>query len=291
MFRGCFTALVTPFKNGELDIAAFRSLVKRQVEAGINGLVPLGTTGETATLTSEEWSTVLRVTLEEAKGKAPVIPGVGNSSTRLTLERAHEAKEAGADGLLVVTPPYLKPSAKGLLAHFGALNDEVGLPMMVYNIAGRTGRNIDTPTLVRLAELEHVAAVKEASMDINQVLDVIQQLPDFPVLSGDDALTLPLIAAGGHGVVSVASNVLPESMIALAKHALEGRLPEAQKLHRDLMPLFRALFMEPNPQPVKVAMAQRNLLAEEYRLPLCEMEEANRRELLDVLLFYQNWKA
>jgi 4-hydroxy-tetrahydrodipicolinate synthase len=283
-FRGTFTALVTPFhEDGSLDEETLASLVQRQVAAGIDGLVPLGTTGETPTLDADERRRLLRCVREAAAGQAPLVVGVSANATKLAVENAREAAELGADALLVATPGYNKPTPNGIVEHFRAVAAATELPVMVYNIPGRTGCNITVPTMRRLAEIPGIAAVKEASGSLNQVAETILENPGLAVLSGDDALTLPLIRLGGCGVVSVASNLLPGTMNALVRAALDGAWEQARGLDRRLQPLLKALFIETNPLPVKAALAHFGLLKERYRLPLVPMEPANRAHLVEVL--------
>jgi 4-hydroxy-tetrahydrodipicolinate synthase len=286
--RGTFTALITPFKqDGSLDLEGYRLLVQKQLEAGVTGLIPLGTTGETPTLEDDEELEIIRITVEEAaavKGrKVPVIVGAGSNATHSAVKYAKRAAAMGADAALVVCPYYNKPTNEGIYLHFKAVCEEGGLPVMVYNIAGRTARNIDTPTLERIAGLPGIIGVKEGSGDVAQMMDVIQRIgrnkPDFCVLSGDDALTLPLMALGGDGVVSVASNIVPGRVSDMVDAALEGDLETARIRHYDLLPLFRGLFIETNPIPIKQAMAWAGLPAGSCRLPLCGMEEANKPKL------------
>lgn len=269
-FVGCGTALVTPFrKDLSLDEGALRRLVRRQIEAGINFLVPCGTTGESPTLTHEEHLRVVAITLEEAKGKVPVLAGAGGYNTQHVIETAREAERMGADGILSVTPYYNKPTQEGLYQHFKAIATAISLPIILYNVPPRTNVNIDPGTLRRLAEIENIIGVKEASGNIAQITQVIQQVPsEFLVLSGDDALTLPLVAMGGRGIISVASNEIPAEMTRLAQLCLAGDFAEARALQRKWLPLLEVNFIETNPGPVKAAMAEMGLLAPVLRLPL-----------------------
>lgn len=269
-FVGCGTALVTPFrKDLSLDEGALRRLVRRQIEAGINFLVPCGTTGESPTLTHEEHLRVVAITLEEAKGKVPVLAGAGGYNTQHVIETAREAERMGADGILSVTPYYNKPTQEGLYQHFKAIASAISLPIILYNVPPRTNVNIDPGTLRRLAEIENIIGVKEASGNIAQITQVIQQVPsEFLVLSGDDALTLPLVAMGGRGIISVASNEIPAEMTRLAQLCLAGDFAEARALQRKWLPLLEVNFIETNPGPVKAAMAEMGLLEPVFRLPL-----------------------
>ncbi|HEX6862957.1 MAG TPA: 4-hydroxy-tetrahydrodipicolinate synthase [Thermoanaerobaculia bacterium] len=270
MFQGCGTALVTPFKSDlSLDEEALRRLVQRQIEAGIHFLVPCGTTGENPTLSREEHLRVVEITVEEADGKIPVLGGAGGNDTREVVALAREVEARGADGLLVVTPYYNKPTPEGLVAHYREVSRATHLPIVVYNVPGRTGLNVDPATLARLAQIERVVAVKEASGNISQMSQIFQVVPhDFAVLSGDDAITLPLMALGGLGVISVVSNEVPYAMSRLASLCLEGDYPAAQQMHRRLHGLMEINFIESNPGPVKAALAMMGLIEPVYRLPV-----------------------
>ncbi len=281
--RGTFTALITPFTaEGEVDEEGFRKLVRMQIEAGVAGIVPLGSTGESSTLEPEEQERIIQLAVEEAQGRLTVIVGTGSNSTRHAVESTRRAKELGADCAMVVSPYYNKPTPEGMFRHYRAVS-EVGLPVLVYNIAGRTARNIETSTLARIAELPGIVGVKEGSGDIAQIMDVIQTIgrekEGFSVLSGDDALAYPLLALGGDGLVSTAANLLPRRVADLVDAALEGDMETARIRHYDLLPLFRGLFVETNPIPIKQAMAWAGLPAGDCRLPLCGMEEANMQKL------------
>ena len=269
-FMGCGTAMVTPFrKDSSLDEATLRVLIRRQVAAGINFLVPCGTTGESPTLTHEEHLRVVAITIEEAKGKVPVLAGAGGYNTQHVIEMAREAEKLGAQGILSVTPYYNKPTQEGLYQHFKAIAAATSLPIILYNVPPRTNVNIDPGTLKRLAEIENIIGVKEASGNISQITQVIQQVPEsFLVFSGDDALTLPMAAMGGKGIISVASNEIPAEMTRLAKLCLEGNFAEARALQRKWLPLLEVNFIETNPGPVKAAMAEMGLLEPVWRLPL-----------------------
>jgi len=285
--RGCATALVTPFTaDGRVDEARMRALVERQITGGVRLLVPCGTTGEAATLTAEEQSRVIRITVETARGRARVMPGVGSNATAVTVERARAARGAGADAVLVVAPYYNKPTQPGLIAHFTTVAEAVsGLPVVLYNVPGRTGSNIQAPTVLALArQAENIAGVKEASGDFAQIMAILRERPDgFRVLSGDDALTLPLIALGADGIVSVVSNEVPDLMNRLTELALGGDWAPARALHYRLLPLMEASFIESNPGPVKAAMALMGLLEETYRLPLVPVQPKTRARLEEVL--------
>ncbi len=271
MFTGCGTALVTPFRRDlSLDEAALRKLVRRQIQAGINFLVPCGTTGENPTLTRAEHLRVVAITLEEAKGKVPVLAGAGGYNTQEVIELAREVEHLGADGILSVTPYYNKPTQEGLYQHFKAIADAIHIPIVVYSVQGRTGVNVEPATLGRLAQIGNIVGVKEASGNITQMANVIQQVPEtFNVLSGDDAITLPLMALGGRGIISVASNEIPGEMTELARLCAAGDFAAARKVQRKYLPLMEINFVEANPIPVKAAMGLMGLLEPVYRLPMC----------------------
>lgn len=286
MFQGCGTAMVTPFRQDlSLDEDCLRRLVRRQVEAGIHFLVPCGTTGENPTLTREEHLRVVEITLEETAGKVPVLAGAGGNDTRSVVGMAKELEELGVDGLLCVTPFYNKPTPEGLFEHYRAVSRATRLPIIVYNVPGRTAVNVDPPTLARLAQIDRVIGVKEASGNISQMAAIFQVVPDdFLVLSGDDAITLPLIALGGSGVISVASNEVPFAMSRMVSHCLEGDFPAALEMHRRLHPLMEINFVESNPGPVKAALAMMGQLEAVYRLPVVEPRPESLKKIEKVLL-------
>jgi len=271
MFTGCGTALVTPFRRDlSLDEAALLKLVRRQIQAGINFLVPCGTTGENPTLTRAEHLRVVGITLAEAKGKVPVLAGAGGYNTQEVIELAREVESLGADGILSVTPYYNKPTQEGLYQHFKAIADAVHIPIVVYSVQGRTGVNVEPATLARLAQIGNIVGVKEASGNITQMANVIQQVPEtFNVLSGDDAITLPLMALGGRGIISVVSNEIPGEMTGLARLCAAGDFAGARKVQRKYLRLMEVNFVESNPIPVKAAMGLMGLLEPVYRLPMC----------------------
>jgi 4-hydroxy-tetrahydrodipicolinate synthase len=285
MFQGCGTALVTPFRQDQsLDEDALRRLVHRQIEGGIHFLVPCGTTGENPTLTRQEHLRVVEITLEEAKGKVPVLAGCGGNNTSEVVTLARDLEALGADGLLVVTPYYNKPTPDGLFEHYRAISQVTRLPIVVYNVPGRTGLNVEPGTLARLATLETVIGVKEASGNISQMSSIFQLVPkDFAVLSGDDAITLPLIALGGVGIISVASNEVPYAMARLTSLCLEGDFPGAVEVHRRLHALMEINFIESNPGPVKAAMAMMGLLEPVWRLPAVSPRPESLRKIEKVL--------
>jgi 4-hydroxy-tetrahydrodipicolinate synthase len=285
MFTGCGTALVTPFRRDQsLDESALRRLVRRQIEAGINFLVPCGTTGESPTLDRTEHLRVVGITLEEAKGKTPVLAGAGGYNTREVIELARELERMGVDGILSVTPYYNKPTQEGLYQHYKAIADAIRLPIVVYSVQGRTGVNVEPATLARLAAIDNIVGVKEASGNISQMAQVVHQVPpEFLVLSGDDSITLPLIALGGRGIISVVSNEIPAEMTALAGAALRGDFAAAREWQRRYLPLMEINFVESNPIPVKAALGLMGLLEPVYRLPLVPPKPENLARIEKVL--------
>lgn len=285
MFTGCGTALVTPFRaDASLDEATLRALVRRQIEAGIDFLVPCGTTGENPTLTRREHLRVVEITLEEAKGKVPVLAGAGGYNTAEVIELAREVEALGADGILSVTPYYNKPTQEGLYQHFKAIASAVRIPVIIYSVQSRTGVNVLPATLARLAEIDNIAGVKEASGNIGQIAQVIAQTPEnFLVLSGDDAVTLPLIALGGKGVISVVSNEIPAEMTALVRACLDGDFATARRLQKRYLALMDVNFIETNPIPVKAALALMGLLEPVWRLPLTPPAPASLEKIEQVL--------
>ena len=285
MFTGTGTALVTPFRaDGSLDEAAIRSLVKRQIDAGINFLVPCGTTGESPTLTHAEHLRVVELTLEIAKGKVPVLAGAGGYNTAEVVALANELQQLGADGILSVTPYYNKPTQEGLFQHFKAIASAINLPIILYSVQGRTGVNIEPSTVLRLSQIPNIVGIKEASGNISQMSAILNLVPkDFLVLSGDDSLTLPLIALGGRGLISVASNEIPAEMTRLVQSALSGDFVEARRLHFQYLSLMDVNFVESNPIPVKAALAEMGLLQPVWRLPLVAPKPENLARIRAVL--------
>ena len=285
MFRGCGTALVTPFQeDGSLDESCFRALVRRQIDLGIDFLVPCGTTGESPTLSREEHLRVVALAIEEAKGRVPVLAGAGGYNTHEVIELAREIEKVGANGLLSVTPYYNKPTQEGLYRHYRALAEAVPLPIILYSVQGRTGVNLEPATLKRLAEIGNIVGVKEASGNITQQALVMHHVPeDFLVLSGDDAITIPLIALGGQGLISVASNEIPAQMTELVAHALAGDFAAARRVQHKYLPLMEVNFVESNPIPVKAAMAKMGLLDPVWRLPMCAPGAASEARIEMVL--------
>ena len=284
-FTGVGTALVTPFTaSGDLDEKAVRRLGRRQIDAGIHFLVPCGTTGESPTLTLAEQLRMVEILADEANGRIPILAGAGGYSTREVIHLADEMRKAGASGLLSVTPYYNKPTQEGLYQHYRAIAESTPLPLVIYNVAGRTGCNVETPTLVRLAAIPNIIGVKEASGNITQMCAVCHAVPgDFLVLSGDDVITLPLMAVGGRGLISVASNEVPSDMVRMVEAAERGDFSAARAIHMRLVPLMMANFVETNPIPVKAAMASMGLLDEVYRLPMCGPRQESRDKIVNVL--------
>ncbi|HEX8872737.1 MAG TPA: 4-hydroxy-tetrahydrodipicolinate synthase [Candidatus Acidoferrum sp.] len=285
MFTGCGTALVTPFlRDGSLDEAGLRRLVRRQIDAGIDFLVPCGTTGESPTLTHEEHLRVAAITIEVANGQVPVLAGAGGYNTAEVIALARELAALGADGILSVTPYYNKPTQEGLFQHYKAIASAVPLPMILYSVQGRTGVNIEPATVRQLAGIPNIVGIKEASGNIAQICSIVNAVPeDFLVLSGDDAITLPLIALGGRGVISVASNEIPAQMTQIARLAMDNNIPAARLLHRRYLPLMEINFVESNPIPVKAAMAEMKLLEPVWRLPLVPPKAENLARIRAVL--------
>jgi len=285
MFTGCGTALVTPFRRDlSLDDTTLRKLVRRQVEAGIDFLVPCGTTGENPTLGRHEHLRVVEITLEEAKGRVPVLAGAGGYNTAEVSALAKELEAMGVDGILSVTPYYNKPTPEGLYRHYKAIASAISLPVVVYSVPRRTGTNVDTPTLKRLAEIENIVGIKEASGDVRQVAAMLGYLPeDFVVLSGDDALALPIIALGGKGLISVVSNEIPREMTELIRASLENNFEKARRLQRRFLPLMEVNFIESSPIPIKAAMAAMGLLEPVWRLPLCPPKPESEEKIRGVL--------
>jgi 4-hydroxy-tetrahydrodipicolinate synthase len=285
MFTGCGTALVTPFQtNGSLDEAAVRRLVRRQIDQGIDFLVPCGTTGESPTLTREEHLRVVALTVEESAHKVPVLAGAGGYNTHEVIELAGACQKLGADGVLSVTPYYNKPTQEGLYQHYKAIAEAIPIPIILYSVQGRTGVNIEPATVVRLSEIRNIIGIKEASGNITQIADVIHRVPGkFIVLSGDDAMTLPVISLGGRGVISVASNQIPGAMSELARLANRNEYEAARQLQRLYMPLMQVNFLEANPIPVKWAMSVMGLLEPVYRLPMVAPLAASQHKIHQVV--------
>jgi 4-hydroxy-tetrahydrodipicolinate synthase len=284
-FTGVGTALVTPFtRSGALDEAAVRRLGRRQIDAGIHFLCPCGTTGENPTLTEDERLRVIEILVDEAGGKVPILAGAGGYNTNEVIHLAGEMQKRGVAGLLSVTPYYNKPTQEGLCQHYQAIAESTSLPIVVYNVPGRTGLNVDAATLVRLTEIPNIVGVKEASGNMTQMCDICRAVPpDFIVLSGDDALTLPLMSVGGRGIISVASNEIPAEMVEMVEAAERNDFAAARHIHARILPLMQVNFVEANPIPVKTAMAAMGLLEETYRLPMVPPRPAAREKILYVL--------
>jgi 4-hydroxy-tetrahydrodipicolinate synthase len=282
VFEGVFTALVTPFRDtdGSVDEAALRELVERQVAAGVDGLVPCGSTGESATLSHAEHRRVVEVVVEAARGRVQVIAGTGSNNTREAVELTRHAKEAGADGALLISPYYNKPTQQGIVAHFSEIARQCAFPLIVYNIPGRTASNILPETMARLSDVEQIVGVKEACGDVHQIAQAIAACADgFTFLSGDDAVTLPLMAIGGHGVITTVGNLVPAEMAELVRAFRGGDVGRARAIHYRILPLIDALFCETNPIPVKAAVAMQGLISEKIRLPLTPISDENRERL------------
>lgn len=278
--RGSMVALITPFRNGKVDFAALESLVEWQIASGQKALVPCGSTGESATLTHEEHGEVVAAVIKTAAGRVPVIAGTGSNSTAEAIRLTREAERAGASAALLISPYYNKPTQDGIVEHYRAVAAATSLPLLVYNIPGRTGSTIEPSTLQRLAGIDRIAGVKEATGSLDRVIDTLAACGDhFVVLSGEDSLTLPTIAMGGTGVISAVANVIPVEMARLTDLALEGRWDEARRLHFQVLPVMRACFLETNPIPVKAALAMMGRCADELRLPLLPMTAAGRERL------------
>ena len=285
MITGCGTALVTPFRaDGSLDEQTFRKLVRRQIESGIDFLVPCGTTGESPTLSHEEHLRVVELTIEEASGKTPVVAGAGGYSTSEVIELAKEVKRLGANAILSVTPYYNRPTQEGLYQHYKAIAEAVDIPIVLYSVQGRTAVNIETATVLRLAEIPNIVAIKEASGNVNKIAAIANRIPkDFDLLSGDDALTLPLIALGGRGLISVVSNVIPGEMSELVRLGVQGDMEGCRAIFHRFLPFMEACFIESNPMPVKAAMAELGLLELNFRLPMVPPKPETVQRMREVL--------
>jgi 4-hydroxy-tetrahydrodipicolinate synthase len=284
--KGVFTAMVTPFdKRGEIDEEGFRRLVDFQIENGIGGIVPCGTTGESPTLTHKEHDRVIEMAVEQANKRVPVIAGTGSNSTAEAIRLSRQAEKAGVDGVMVVNPYYNKPTQKGLFLHFSEIANSIDLPCVIYNIKGRTSVNLETDTLMRLSDAcPNILAVKEASGDIAQMRDVISRKRDnFHVLSGDDNMVIDLVELGGDGVISVASNIIPKTMVEMVQLALNGEIAKARSMEKErgLADFFKTMFVETNPIPIKTAMAMAGRCQESFRLPMCSLEKEEHRSLIE----------
>lgn len=284
MFAGSLVAIVTPFRQGTVDERALAELIEWQIANGTNGIVPCGTTGESATLSHSEHNRVIELTVEVVHRRVPVIAGTGSNSTAEAITLTKHAKQAGADGALLITPYYNKPTQEGLYRHYTAIAEAVDLPLILYNIPGRTGVNMLPSTIARLSAIKTIVGVKEGSGSVQQASDIVQMCGDrFTVLAGDDSLTLPMMAVGGKGVITVTANVMPMEMAGLVKAFASGRIDEARRIHFKLSPLFAALFYETNPIPVKEALGLMRKIDPELRLPLCPMAQDTREKLIRVL--------
>jgi 4-hydroxy-tetrahydrodipicolinate synthase len=287
MFKGAMVAIVTPFKNGQVDEKALRELIEFQIANGTDGIVPCGTTGESATLSHEEHDRVIEITIDAVKKRVPVIAGTGSNNTAEALRLTKHAYEAGADGTLIVCPYYNRPTQEGLYLHFKTIAESVPIPIIPYNIPSRTGVNLMPEMVAKLAKIKNIIGIKEASGSIKQMSDVINLCDkDFAVLSGDDIFTLPLLAIGGAGIISVISNVAPADMAGLVDAFAAGDMDKAKALHHKMSALIDALFIEVNPIPVKAALALMDKIKYEYRLPLCKMAEANFEKLRKIMVNY-----
>lgn len=289
MFKGAITAIVTPFMNGEIDWKAYEKLISFQIKGGINGIVPCGTTGESATLSYDEHNKVVEMTVNFVKKRVPVIAGTGANSTDEAIELTNHAKKVGADASLQITPYYNKPTQEGLYRHFKKIAEHIDIPIILYNVPGRTGVNLLPETVARLSQIPNIVGIKEASGNINQVTEICKNVKkkNFSVLSGDDALTLPILSVGGCGVISVASNIIPSKVAKLVAYYLSGKTKESLKLHQELYDLMQALFIETNPIPVKTALYLMGMIKNEFRLPLCEISDNNLTKLKKILLDYK----
>ncbi len=285
LFSGVLTAIVTPFKDGHVDEECFRRLIDWQIEQGVSGLVPCGTTGESATLSHEEHQRVIEICVDQVKGRARVLAGSGSNSTAEAVNLTRFAKDAGADGALLITPYYNKPTQEGLYQHFAAVAKAVDIPLVAYNVPSRTGCNMLPATVGRLAnEFENFVGIKDATANMTQCSDTIACCPKtFCVLSGDDFTALPMCLLGGTGVISVTSNIMPGKMAAMVRAYEEGRMEEAVRLHYEMLPVHHAMFIETNPIPVKVALALMGRIGDEMRLPLCPLSEAHKASLIETL--------
>ena len=288
MFKGAMAAIVTPFKNGQVDETSLRDLIEFQIANGTTGIVPCGTTGESPTLSFEEHERVVEITVEQVNRRVPVIAGSGSNSTLEAIKLTRHAKNAGADGALLISPYYNKPTQEGLYRHYEKVAKEVDIPIIVYNIPGRTAVNIEADTMARLSKIPNIVGVKEASGSMKQITDTVALCgEDFDVISGEDFLTFPLLCVGGRGVISVVSNVAPKDMSDLCRLFFEGRFEQAQRLYYRLLPLCHILFIETNPGPVKAALAMMGIIeSDEMRLPLAPMSDANRERLRKELAAY-----
>lgn len=285
MFRGSFVALVTPYKNGKVDEATFRKLIEFQIKNGTNGIVPAGCTGEAATLSHEEQKHLMDITVEMVNKRVPVVAGTGSNNTEEALSLTKHAKKAGCNGALMITPYYNKPTPEGQYRHYEKIAKSVDIPIVLYNVPSRTGISMLPETVARLSKIDNIVAIKEASGSLDQVSQILS-LCDITVLSGDDSLTLPMMSVGAKGVISVAANIIPADVAKMVGSFLSGNTEEARKLHYKMLPIFKALFIETNPIPVKASMGIMGLLNPEWRLPLCPPKDETVEKLKKVLKAY-----
>jgi len=282
MFKGSYVALVTPFENGKVNEEVFRDLIEFHIENGTDGLVPCGCTGEAATLTMEEQKALVDIAVETCNKRIPVVAGTGSNNTREAVELTSYAKKAGCDGALIITPYYNKPTPEGQYRHYAEIAKKADIPIMLYNVPSRTGISLLPSTVARLAKVDNIVAIKEAAGSVQQVMDILS-LCDITVMSGDDAMTLPFMSVGAKGVVSVVANIIPRKVHDLVKSFLDGNIENSRKIHYEILPLCKAMFIETNPIPVKTSASMMGLVREEWRLPLCEMGSDNKAKLEKVL--------
>jgi len=288
MFSGSYVALVTPFKNNRVDVGKLKELVEFHINNGTSGIAPCGTTGESATLSHEEHRLVIETVVKAVNGRVKVIAGTGSNNTTEAIELTKFAKKAGADGCLVITPYYNKPTQNGLYLHFKEISETGDIPIVMYNVPGRTGVNMLPSTVAKLAKIKNIVGLKEASGDINQISQIVRECgEDFDVLSGDDSMTFPIMAVGGKGVISVVANIVPREMAGLVEAFNRGDIKKAREIHLKMFPLFGAMFYETNPIPVKTAMSLMGMISDEIRLPLCKMSEENLAKLKTTLKEYK----
>jgi len=286
MFKGSYVAIVTPFSDGNIDEKAFRRLIEFHIDSGTDGLVPCGCTGEAATLTIPEQKRLIKIAVEVCDKRIPVVAGTGSNSTMEAIELTVHAKKAGCDGALIITPYYNKPTPEGQYKHYAEIAKNADFPIMLYNVPSRTGISLSPSTVARLSKIENIVAIKEAAGSCQQVMDILS-LSEIIVMSGDDSLTLPFMAMGAAGVVSVVANIIPDKVHNLTQAMFEGKCDEARRIHYEIMDLCKAMFIETNPLPVKTALSMMGMIREEWRLPLCEMEKENRIKLRSVLEQYK----
>ena len=288
MFKGSLVAIVTPFENGKLDEKRFKNLIEFQIKSGTSGIVPCGTTGESATLSLEEHERVVELSVQTAKGRVLVIAGAGSNNTAEAIRLTKYAKHAGADGVLLISPYYNKPTQEGIYLHFKTIAEEVDIPIVLYNIASRTGINIEPSTVAKLAPIKNIVAIKEASGNVSQMAQIKRLCGDnITLISGDDALTLPVLAIGGTGVISVIANIVPKETAEMINQFEKGNIEESRKIYYRLLPLIKAMFIETNPVPVKTAMGMMGLIKPQVRLPLCPMLPENEEQLKKILKNYK----